>query len=450
MSEHAVSGLPWPRRGVAIVAISAGSLMLMTDASIAAVVLPTLAEAMGIDSSRAVLVVTVYQLILAMTLMPLAALGDRIGQRRLFRAGLVLHSVGAALCFLADDLTALILARSLQALGTASAMSVVFGLLRLVYPAAQLGQGLAINTIANASGTALAPVAGGLVLSVASWQWVFSAAVPFSLLCLLLSRALPEPEPHSQPFDLPGAGFCALTFGLLIAGMEMATHGPHGWLGGMLLGAAVVSAVLLVRCERGRDHPVLPVDLLRQPDLALVVLSNFIAVLGSMTLLLYAPFLLQDELGYSAGATGGLLASYAMASMVCAPLAGYLSDRLPVPLLCLSGLGVSLLGLWTLVLLPADAGSFGIMWRLWLCGGGFGLFFSPAARLVIGTAPASRAAAAGSLQTTVRMLGQALGATLLAALLASPLGEGTRPMAVSMALVVVATAVFLLHLKARP
>ncbi|MFV8816853.1 MFS transporter [Haliea sp. E17] len=428
-------GLPFPRRAFAVLAVSTGNMMLMIDVSIANIVLPSLSAELQVDSSDAVLVVTIYQLILAMALMPMAAFGERIGLRRLYSGGLVLHSIAAFFCFHADSLESLLLARSLQAVGTAASLSVAFGLLRAIYPLEHLGKGMAINTIANAGGTALAPVVGGLVLSTLSWHWVFAAAVPFSILSLAFSRALPDPEPHSQPFDGRGAALCAATFGLVVIGLQLTTHGMGVWIPAatLLLGGLV--AWVFVSYERRVERPILPVELLAIPKLAVALLANFSAVIGSMIILVFVPFMLQQNLGFSPASVGGMMASYALASVMVAPVSGYLSDHIPVTRLCVAGMLVSTIGLVLLATLPETSGRSDIAWRMWLCGAGFGMFFSPNARLIIGAAPKRLAASTGSMVTTVRMLGQALGATLTAGMLALGLGDSGTPLFVAAALV---------------
>nr|WP_255493844.1 MFS transporter [Pseudomaricurvus sp. HS19] len=436
-----------PRRAVAAFGVCSGGLMLMIDANIANIALPTIARELGIESSKAVMVVTAYQLVLAMALMPLAALGTRIGYRRLYCGGLVLHSLAALLCFSADSLLSLVMARSLQGIGTAAAMSVAFGLVRTIYPPEQLGKGLAINTIANASGSALAPVVGGLVLSVADWPWVFAAAIPFSMLALLLSRAMPDPDPHMEPFDLLGAALCALTFGLLIGGLELTTHGPSLWLAVAVLATGGAVAWWFVKHELSVPQPVLPVDLLARLPMALALLSNFSAVLASMTVLLFLPFMLQHSYGLSPAEVGGVVAGYAAASVMIAPTSGYLSDRIPVVYLCSAGMCVAAIGLVTIALLPADASRFDMVWRLWITGAGFGMFFSPNARLIIASAPTKRSASAGSVVTTSRMVGQATGATIVAGLLALNFGDTMVPVYCALVLVGVSGAICLVRLR---
>jgi DHA2 family multidrug resistance protein-like MFS transporter len=424
-------GLPPRRRVIAVVAISMGSLMQQIDALIASVTLPTLASTLHVASASTVLVVTVYQLVLAMTLLPLAALGDRMGHRRLYCAGLMLHLLATSLYVFVDSLPAVILVRVLQAMGTAAAMSVSVAMLRGIYPLSRLGAGLALNTVANAGGTSLAPVLGGLVLSVANWRWAFAAVVPLSIGTLLLSRALPDPEPRAQPFDMLGALLCALTFGLLIGGLESAIHGSHLLLSLGVIALGVVIGWLFIRHEGREPQPVLPIDLLTQPIIALSVISCFTAVLGSIILILFMPFRLQQGYGFAPGEIGGMMAVYAVGSLSCAPLAGFLSDRIRVAVLSTIGITMACAGLLLVAFLPDHPSHFDIAWRIWMCGAGFGTFFSPNARLIIASAPKARTAAAGSIFTTTRMLGQATGATLSAALLSMGLGQGPWPAVVA-------------------
>ncbi len=427
-------GLPLRRRTIAVIAMSAGAMMQQIDALIAGVSLPTIAQALAVEPSSTVLLVTAYQLVLAMTLLPLAALGDRIGHRRLYCGGIALHMVAASFYVLVDTLPALICVRVLQSLGTAAAMSVGVAMLRQIYPLKRLGAGLALNTIVNATGTSLAPVLGGLILSVASWRWVFVAVLPLSVITLLLSRALPDPQPRAHPFDKFGALLCALTFGLVVGGLEGAIHSNYLPLSIAVVALGAAIGWFFVRHSWRADTPVLPVDLLTQPVIALSVISCFTAVLGSIILILFMPFRLQHGYGFTPGEIGGMIAFYAVASLMVAPVAGYLSDRIPVALLGTVGMVVASVGLLCVAFLPQAPTHFDVAWRIWLAGAGFGMFFSPNARLIVASAPMTRTAAAGSLFTTTRMLGQALGATLVAALLALGLGNGPWPALVAMVL----------------
>ena len=133
--------------------------------------------------------------------------------------------------------------------------------------------------------------------------------------------------------------------------------------------------------------------------------------------------------------------------MVVAPLAGWLSDRIPAGLLGGIGMAISITALTLLALLPPDPSYVDIAWRMALCGSGFGTFLPPNARLIIGSAPQERAAAAGGLVSTVRLAGQTTGATVVALLLQLGVGAGRTPALVAVGLAFVAGACSLARLR---
>ena len=432
-------GLPKPRRYFAVLAVSLGTALVVIDSSIVSVALPTLARDLNVSGSSAVMVVTVYQLVLVMLLLPFSALGSRIGLRRLYQYGQITFCVASALCFFAKSLPFLLVLRAAQAAGAAAALSVSSALIRAIYPSRRLGRGLGINNIVVSSSGALAPTIGGLILSFATWPWIFAATVPLALLSIWIGRkALPEPQPLDEPYDVLGALLCALTFGLVIAGLESAVHGDSPVVSLAVIAAGSVIGFLFVRRELNEKAPILPVDLLAQPVLSLSMFGALVAFIASMTLILSLPFRLQQEFGFSPTQVGAVISPWPLGMMALGPLAGALSDRIPAGLLGGIGMGVASVALLLLAYLPADADHFDIAWRMALCGAGFGLFLVPNARLIVSTAPVERAASAGGLVSTTRLTGQALGATLVATLLAANLGSGRIPAFVAAGLALVA------------
>ncbi len=440
-------GLPKPRRFLAIAAVSAGTALVVIDGAIATVALPTIARDLGVDSSAAVSVVTIYQLVLVMALLPFSGLGDRIGLKRLYQGGQAVFVVATILCFFAHSLPFLLVVRAAQALGAAAALSVSSALVRSIYPARQLGRGLGVNSVVVSSSAALAPTLGGLILAVAPWPWVFASAVPFAILSLFLGRALPDVPPRTGRFDTLGAAMCAGMFGLVIGGAESAVHGDSPVVSAAIVAIGVLVGILFVRRERGDPAPILPVDLLGRPVLALSTLGAFTAFVATMALLLSLPFRLQHGYGFSPSEVGAAIAPWPLTTMIVAPLAGWLSDRYPAGLLGGIGMALAIAGLVALAFLPEAPSYAAIAWRMSLTGAGFGMFLSPNARLIVGSAPRERAAAAGGLISTTRMVGQTTGATLVAALLAMGLGGGGTPALIAAGLAGVAGLCSLARLR---
>ena len=430
-------GLPFPRRYFAVAAMSFGSALVIIDGGVANVALPTIARDLAVDQSAVVAVVTVYQVMLVMLMLPLAGLGERVGLKRIYQGGQALFTIATLLCFFAKSLPFLLIVRAVQAIGAAGVLSVASALIRQIYPSNQLGRGLAINSVVVTSSAAAAPTIGGLILSVAPWPWVFASAVPFAVLSLALGGAIPDPKPHVKTFDVVGAAMCAAMFGLVIGGLQSMVGGDSPVVSLAIVAAGVVIGYYFVRREQGEAAPILPIDLLARPVLALSAIGGFAAFTASMTLLISTPFRLH-ALGFSAAAIGAAIAPWPLTNMIVAPAAGYLSDRIPAGILGGIGMIVSICALLLLASLPADPSYFDVAWRMALCGSGFGTFLPPNARLIVGSAPRERAAAAGGLVSTVRLAGQTTGATVVAGLLALGVGQGFVPPLVAAGLAVVA------------
>ena len=420
------SGLPGPQRNRAIVAISFGTALLAIDNAIASIALPSIARALDVSRPASVMVVTVYQMVLLMAVLPFSALGDRLGHRRVYQGGQALFLVATVLSVLAVNLPTLLVARACQALGVAGALSVSSALLRRIYPAERLGRGLGLNGIIIASGAALAPTLGGLLLSLGSWRWVFAAAAPFALLSLLLGRNLPDPPPTQKSWDGAGAILCAAMFGLSVAGLQSLAQSPSA-LSFLLLTAGAGVGFVFVRRELTRPAPILPVDLLARPVFALSIGAALLAFGGSMAFTLSLPFRLQQVYGFSPAEVGALMAAWPLTMLAMAPVAGAMADRAPRGLLGGVGMSLAAAGLVLMAFLPSDPHRIRLIAPLMLGGAGFGLFLAPNSHQIMSAAPHGRSASAGALISTTRLVGSALGATLLAALLALHLGDGAAP-----------------------
>ena len=430
-------GLPTPRRWWAIIAISFGTSLLVLDGAIPTVALPTIARDLGVSNSVVTNVVTVYQLVLVMLLLPFSSLGDRIGHRRLYQYGQALFMVASGLCLFADSFWLLLVLRAFQAIGAAMALSVSAGMMRQIYPASRLGTGLAVNSVIVASSAALAPTLGGYIVAHASWQVVFVAAAPLAVISLLLGQSLPDPKPQDRRSEWLSSIWSAVTMLLVIGGLQLGTHG-NAPLGVAVVIAGVFSLILLVQRERAIAAPVLPVDLLARPVIGLSALAGMASFIAAGTLMLSLPFRLQEGMGYDPQTVGLLLLPFPLTMLVISPLAGWMSDRVAATKLGVTGMSIAVIGLLLLAFMPDDPGKWGIAARLSLTALGFGLFFAPNTRLIISRAPRERAAAAGGLLSTARLLGQTLAAVTVGILLASQLGMGPVPMLVSCALALVA------------
>jgi DHA2 family multidrug resistance protein-like MFS transporter len=228
------------------------------------------------------------------------------------------------------------------------------------------------------------------------------------------------------------------TFGLIFAGLEAVVHGGSPVVALAIVAVGVIFGVLLVRHALAEPKPILPVDLLARPVLALSTAGAFFCFIASMLPSLSLPFRLQHVYGLSPREIGAMIAPWPLTIMVMAPVAGMLSDRYPAGLLGAIGMGTAAVAMVFLGFLPEHLTYGDMLWRMVLCGAGFALFFAPNMRLVVGSAPRDRAASAGGLISTTRLTGQTLGATLVAALLAWKLEATSAPCLIGAGLLVIA------------
>ena len=191
-ASPAYDGLPDGARGRAMLVIILGLTLSVLDSSIVNLALPAIARELQASSALTLWVVNAYQLAGLVLLLPLAALGERLGYRRIYLLGMTVFVIASVAATLASSLGSLIAARVFQGMGAAGIMSVNAALVRLTYPRAMLGRGMAINSLVVATSSMAGPSVAAAILSVASWPWLFAINVPLGVLTLWLGRkALP-------------------------------------------------------------------------------------------------------------------------------------------------------------------------------------------------------------------------------------------------------------------
>ncbi len=403
-------GLPTPRRHWAISAVWLSMAASVLDGTIANVALPTIARELQADAAASIWVVNAYQLAVTVALLPLAALGDKLGYRRVYLTGLAVFTLGALTCALSRSLEALVAGRVVQGLGAAAIMSINPALVRFIFPKAILGRGIGLNALVIALSAALGPTLASAVLGLASWPWLFAVNVPVALAAIAIGvRSLPRTLGSARPFDWLSAMLSALALGFLILGAEsLAREGLLSGLAKLAIGGA--AAALLIRRELRREAPLVPLDLLRLPIFGMAVATSVVSFAAQMMAFVALPFFFQGVLGRTAVATGLLMTPWPLAVAVAAPLAGRLADRYRAGALGGFGLALMASGLVALSLLRPGAVDLDIAWRMALCGFGFGFFQAPNNRAMISSAPLERSGAAGGMLATARLLGQTAGA----------------------------------------
>ena len=413
--EEVQDGLPEGPRAWAIVALALGVMMSALDTAIANTALPAMAAQLHATPADSVWIVNAYQLAMVATLLPVAALGETLGYRRIYITGMVIFTLASLECALSFSLPALIVGRLFQGLGAAMLMGVNTALLRTVYPAKLHGRGFGNNALMVAIGFALGPSLASVILAASSWEWLFGINVLPGVIAFFLARkALPHNKPASHKVDLVAALFNVGAFAMAVLALGDAAHRvPLAKLLPEILIALALFVLLLWR-QRGHPAPLLPVDLFRRPLFALSTLTSICTFAAQALAFVALPFYFESALGRTPVETGFLMTPWPVLVGVMAPVAGRLSDRYPPGLLGGIGLMILSAGLVTLLRMPLAPTAVEIGWRMALCGIGFGFFQAPNIKAIMSSAPANRSGSASGMVATARLIGQSTGAALVA------------------------------------
>jgi DHA2 family multidrug resistance protein-like MFS transporter len=415
-AAEASTGLREPRRTIAIFAVLSAMALVVLDAAIANVALPTIAGSLRVTPAMSVLIVTAYQTALVMGLLPSAALGESLGYRRVLTIGVALFTGASVACALSPSLPWLIAARFVQGLGGAVVMALGIALMRFVVPPERFGAAIGWNALTVALSSAAGPAIGAAILSVASWPWLFAANLPLGMIGLLATRALPHFAGTARRLDRFSIVLNALVFGSLVLGAEFLPAAPA--LAVALFVAAALGLLALVRREMPKAAPLVPLDLLAGASFRISVLASVCCFVGQTAGLVALPFYLEHALGQSPMTIGLYMTPWPLTVAIAAPIVGRLANRVSTAWLCAAGgaclaVGLAAAGLWPLVGDPRPLALFTA-----ICGLGFGLFNVPNNRNMFLSAPRERSGAAGGLQGTARLVGQTAGAVIMTLLFA--------------------------------
>lgn len=404
---------PLERRGMAAILLAVALATL--DTAIANTALPAIGADLHATPAASVWIINAYQLAMVATLLPFAALGGIVGQRRIYLGGLIVFTVASAVCALSWSLPTLVAARLLQGLGASAVMSVNTALISAIFPPHRLGRGVGLNALVVGVAFAVGPTVASIVLSLGTWPWLFAVNLPVGVLALVIAwPALPQTPRAAHGFDRVAAALNVVTFATLIFALGEAAQRAPAHVVLVALAVAIGAGALLLRRERGHPAPMLPVDLFKRPMFALSTMTAVFSFAAQGLAFVSLPFYFEGVLGRTQVETGFLMTPWSVLVALMAPIAGRLSDRHPPGLLGGVGLAIMCAGMVSLAMLPANPHALEIGIRMSICGAGFGFFQSPNLKAFMASAPRERSSGASGVVATARLLGQATGAALVA------------------------------------
>lgn len=405
----------------AIVAV--GVFMSTLDSSIVNISLPAIARYFGVALSGAVeWVIIAYLVVIAAVLLTIGRLADLLGRKPIWATGLIIFTLGSAVCGAAPSLGLLVAARAFQGLGAALLFAVSPAMLTTAFPPYERGRALGLNTVVVALGVSAGPTIGGILTDQLTWRAIFYVNVPLGIAGIIATlKLLTERRPRGRPrFDPAGAlllaiGLASLTLGLSF-GQEWGWSSP-GLIASLVV--AVVALVAMVLVERHATSPIVDLGLLKDRVFASANASLVLSFLALFAVSFMLPFYLEQLRGFSTEESGFLLTPLPLTIAVIAPFSGSLADRIGTRWLAATGLAVACVGLVLISQLNAASSLPDIIWRLVVTGFGQALFQSPNNSALMGAAPRGQQGTAAGFLATGRVVGQSVSVALAGAVFAS-------------------------------
>ncbi|MGP4111965.1 MFS transporter [Streptomyces sp. 4N509B] len=412
-------------RALALAVLCAGTLMIILDGSIVTVALPAIQQDLGFSPSGLSWTVNAYLLSFGGLLLLAGRLGDLLGHRRVFLAGLAVFTAASVLCGLATGPEVLVAARFLQGVGGALASAVSLGMIVTLFPEpAERARALAAFAFTGATGASIGQVLGGVLTDALSWEWIFLINLPIGLAALTLAaRALPADRGTGLGggADLPGA--VLVTSGAMLAVYTIVQTEHHGWASPRTLGLAALAAVLLAAFlarEATAATPLLPLRLLRSRNIWGANLVQVLMLAAMFSFQVLIALHLQNVLGYDATATGLAMLPAAIAiGGTSLALSARLIGRFGERAVLLAGLTLLLAARLLLVRLPAGGSYVVDLLPVMLLTSGFGLAMPALTGIGMAGVRPSDAGVASGLFNTTQQLGAALGVAALSTLAAT-------------------------------
>jgi len=426
LDEQSAAALPGRNRsrGLAAVLAAVGipTFMVTLDNLVVTNALPVIKTELGASLSDLQWFINAYTLSFAALLLTAAALGDRLGRRRLFLAGIALFTLASAACAFATEPWMLITARAIQGAGGAAVMPLALTLLASTVPAERRSAAIGIWGGISGLGVAVGPVVGGAVVEGLSWQWIFWLNVPIGVVAIVLAaRVFPESRGIKQRLDLVGLGLSSV--GVLAIVWGVVNGADDGWTSGGVLGSLIAGVVLLaafVGWESRTAAPMLPLRLYRNRAFSVVNVVWFTFSLGVFGSVFLLSQFFQVVQHYSPLESGLRTMPWTMAPMLVAPIAGLIVDRVGARVLVASGQWLLVIALSWMALVVTAGVTFGELLVPFILGGvGMGLTFAPLASVMMAhISDADRGVASGA-NSTVREIGVAMGIAVLVSVFAS-------------------------------
>ncbi|HEX4759536.1 MAG TPA: MFS transporter [Thermoleophilaceae bacterium] len=410
------------RKWWTLLVVCVATFMLLLDITVVNVALPAIQKDLDASFSDIQWVIDAYALTLASLLLTAGTLGDLLGRRKVFAAGMVVFCGASLACGLSGSPIVLEISRGVQGIGGSTMFALTLALLAQEFHGRERGTALGIWGATTGAAVAIGPLVGGALVDGFGWEWIFFVNVPVGVaaLTILFTRVRETADPTGARIDYAGtitfsASLFALVLGLVRANAE-------GWGSTLIVSLFVASAVLMlafVLIERRVEHPMFELSLFRKPAFIGADAAAFCLSASMFAMFLYLTLYIQNVLGYTPLQAGVRFLPVTLVSFVAAAASGNLTSIIPARFLLALGLGLVGVGLWLMHgVTPADSWTT-LLPGFLVAGAGIGLTNPAIASSAIGVVPPQRSGMASGINTTFRQVGIATGIAALGAVFQS-------------------------------
>lgn len=413
--------------------IMLGTFMAVLDATIVNVGLPKIMASFGVGIDKIEWVITAYMLSMAVMLPTSGWMADKFGYKRMYFLGLLLFTMGSALCGMSNDENTLIISRIIQGLGAGTIQPLGMAIITREFPPQQRGVAIGFWAISAAASVSFGPLIGGYLVDNFNWQLIFDVNIPFGIAAMMFTVLIQQEfiNPRAGKFDM--IGFISVTIFLPILLFALsegnAATNSAGWHAPYILicfAIAALAGAVFITHELTTDNPLIELRLLKNYNFGMgnVVMTVFSMGMFGSTFLL--PLYLQNSMGYTAVQAGAVFLPVGIIQGMMSPLAGRAADKFnpKIPMI----IGVIALGLSFILnsrLSYLSEHNF-IMVSLYLRGFGMGIIYTPLSALSLLTMPRDKMAQASGITNTVRQIGGSLGVAMFTTLLTSRINFHTQ------------------------
>jgi EmrB/QacA subfamily drug resistance transporter len=401
-----------------LIAICAGTFMLLVDVTIVQVALPTIQRHLGASFTDLQWVIDAYALSLAALILTWGSISDRFGRKRVFIAGLTIFTASSLLCGLAQSINMLIWSRALQGVGGAAMFATGLALIAQDFQGPARGKAIAAWGATVGGAVAIGPLVGGLLTSGVGWRWIFIVNVPIGIVAIWLSSTKMRNQVDPGATRLDVFGLITFSAGMFLLELGLIKGNALGWTGGTIVamfGGSVAAFLAFVVVELHQTRPMFDLSLFRKPGFSGVSLATFAVGGGMFALMPYLTLYLQNDLGFSPLGGGLRLLPMTIPTFLVPFLLRSPIHRLPPGVVLGGGVAITAGGIAAFLMVGANSGWTVLILGMVLAGIGIGIANPAIARVGLGVVPPERSGMASGLSNTFRIGGLATGVAALGA-----------------------------------